>query len=129
MPAWFSFACRDGRCLNDGAPIADCARLLDGTPQAVAMGINCTPPRFIPSLIRQIREVTQKPIVVYPHSGETYDAANKRWLGESVPSEFGAYSREWRKEGAALIGGCCRTGPAHIRQIAERMRRGDKVTR
>jgi len=123
MPAWFSFACGDGRHLNDGTPIADCARLLDGTPQVVAVGINCTPPRFISSLIRQVRAVTQKPIVVYPNSGETYDAVNKRWLGESAPSEFGAYSREWRQEGAALIGGCCRTGPAHIWQIAERVRR------
>lgn len=123
MPVWFTFSCGDGRHLNDGTPIADCARLLDGTPQAAAVGINCTPPRFIPSLIRELRAVTQKPIVVYPNSGEDFDAVHKRWLGDSVPSDFGTFSREWRKEGAALIGGCCRTRPAHIRQIADRMRR------
>jgi homocysteine S-methyltransferase len=123
MPAWVSFSCRDEKHINDGTPIADCAAFLDGVTQVTAVGINCTPPSLIPSLIREVRSVTQKPIVVYPNSGETYDPVAKVWLGQSVPAEFGTFSREWRKEGAALIGGCCRTGPAHIRQIADRMRR------
>ena len=123
IPAWVSFSCCDGRHINDGTPIADCAAFLDGAVQVVAVGINCTPPSLIPSLIREVRLVTQKPIVVYPNSGETYDGVDKVWLGQSVPAEFGTFSREWRKEGAALIGGCCRTRPAHIRQIADRMRR------
>ncbi len=123
VPAWVSFSCRDGRHINDGTSIAECAAFLDGVQQVVAVGINCTPPSLIPSLIREVRSMTQKPIVVYPNSGETYDAEHKVWLGQSVPAEFGTFSREWRKEGAALIGGCCRTGPAHIRQIADRMRR------
>ncbi len=121
-PVWVSFSCGDGRSLNDGTPIADGATFLDGIPQVVAVGINCTPPSYIPRLIREVRAVTQKPIVVYPNSGETYDPVRKEWLGQSVPAEFGAFSREWRKEGAALIGGCCRTGPAHIRQIAAEVR-------
>ena len=124
MPVWVSFSCRDGRHINDGTPIAEPAAFLDTIDQVVAVGINCTPPSHIPSLIREVRAVTQKPVVVYPNSGETYDAVRKVWQGQSVPAEFGTFSREWRKEGAALIGGCCRAGPAHIRQIADRMRRG-----
>lgn len=121
--AWFSFSCRDGRHISDGTPIADCARFLADRPRVAAVGINCTPPRFIPDLIRAISTATDKPIIVYPNSGETYDPVNKCWLGESVPAEFGTYSREWRKLGAALIGGCCRTTPAHIRQISDRFRK------
>lgn len=121
--AWFSFSCRDGAHISDGTPIADCARLLAGHEQIAAIGINCTPPRFIPDLIRAISAVTDKPVIVYPNSGETYDPTGKCWLGESVPAEFGTYSREWRKLGAALIGGCCRTTPAHIRQISDRFRK------
>ncbi len=126
--AWFSFSCRDDHHIQDGTSIAECGRLLTNEPQVVAIGINCTPPRFIPSLIADLRDVTAKPIVVYPNSGEFYDAVNGRWSGLSDAAEFGTFSREWRKEGAALIGGCCRTRPAHIRQIADRMRR-DKVRR
>ena len=120
LGAWFSFSCQNGRLISDGTPIAACAKLLDKVAQVHAIGINCTAPRHIPSLIQEVRRVTQKPIVVYPNSGEEYDPVNKVWLGESVPAEFGTYSREWRKLGAAAIGGCCRTTPAHIRQIRDR---------
>lgn len=121
--AWFSFACRDGAHISDGTPLAVCARHLAGMDQVAAVGVNCTAPRFIPDLIRVLREASDKPIIVYPNSGEVYDAVQQGWVGESVPAEFGTYSREWRKLGAGLIGGCCRTTPAHIRQIADRLRR------
>ena len=120
--AWFSFSCRDGRSISDGTPLTECAALLENMEQVAAIGINCTPPRFIPELISQLFAVTQKPIIVYPNSGEHYDPTAKRWHGLSIPAEFGTYSREWRKGGAALIGGCCRTGPDHIRQIRDRFR-------
>jgi homocysteine S-methyltransferase len=119
---WFSFSCRDGQHIHDGTPLAKCVAYVADHPQVVAVGINCTAPRFIPSLIEIVRDTTDKPIVVYPNSGETYDVENKCWLGQSDPSEFGTISREWRKMGAALIGGCCRTGPDHIRQIRDRVR-------
>lgn len=122
--AWFSFSCRDGEHISDGAPIAECAAYLDPFEQVAAIGVNCTPPRFIPDLIRALFRATQKPIIVYPNSGETYDPARKHWVGESVPAEFGTFSREWRKLGASGLGGCCRTRPAHIRQIRDRFRGG-----
>ena len=121
--AWFSFSCRDGAHISDGTPLAECAAYLAGFERVAAIGINCTPPRFIPDLIRAVTTATDKPVIVYPNSGETYHPAAKRWLGESVPSEFGTYSREWRKLGAGVIGGCCRTTPAHIRQISDRFRK------
>jgi homocysteine S-methyltransferase len=121
--AWYSFSCRDGGHISDGTPIAECAAYLAGFERVAAIGINCTPPRYIPSLIRAVAAASDKPIIVYPNSGETYDPVAKRWLGESVPSEFGTYSREWRKLGAGVIGGCCRTTPAHIRQIRDRFRK------
>jgi len=129
--AWFSFTGRDaGRDatlgvahISDGTPIAECAAWLAGRPGVAAIGVNCTSPRLIPDFIRAITAVTDTPIIVYPNSGETYDPATHRWRGESAPAEFGTFSREWRKLGAALIGGCCRTTPAHVRQISDRFRK------
>ena len=121
-PAWMSFTCRDGAYISDGTPLAECAYLLDDVPNLVAVGINCTPPRFVPDLITAVQANTNKLIIVYPNSGERYDAATNQWLGQSDPSEFGTISREWRKMGALLVGGCCRTRPAHIRQIRDRTR-------
>lgn len=120
--AWFSFTCPDAHHISDGTPLAECAAYLAQFEQVAAIGVNCSAPRLMPALIGVLREASDKPVVVYPNSGETYDVAQKRWLGESVPAEFGTFSREWRKLGAAVIGGCCRTSPAHIRQIRDRFR-------
>jgi homocysteine S-methyltransferase len=121
--AWFSFSCRDGRHINDGTPLADCVALLNRYDRVAAVGVNCTAPQHISSLIAQIRQVSVKPIVVYPNSGETYDAANGRWSGEANPADFAAAGEQWWAAGATLIGGCCRTGPDHIRQIRKRLKR------
>ncbi|MCP4357939.1 MAG: hypothetical protein GY796_07990, partial [Chloroflexi bacterium] len=129
IPAWVSFTARDGRHISDGAPIIEVAALLNGAPNVTAIGVNCTPPRLMPELITAVQAVTHKHILVYPNSGERYDVVNRAWRGDSEPSAFGTMSREWRKMGAVMIGGCCRTRPSHIRQIRDRVRWGDMDTR
>ncbi|MEV4108806.1 homocysteine S-methyltransferase [Nonomuraea sp. NPDC049695] len=115
VKAWVSFSCRDRERLNDGTPIREAAALFDGNAQVVAVGANCTAPRHIPGLISCL--AGGPPVVVYPNSGETWDAGHRRWLGLADPVEFGQAAKEWQKAGASLIGGCCRTTPEHIAQI------------
>jgi len=119
--AWFSFACRDGERIADGTPIEQCARCLDAVPGVVAIGVNCTPPRFVVPLVERLRGVTRKPIVAYPNSGEHWDAANRCWTGTREPEEFAEAAARWRGAGATVIGGCCRTGPEHIRALRRRL--------
>ena len=116
IPAWFSFSCRNGAEISDGMEIAVCARWLDTVPEAAAIGLNCTAPQYVESLIGEIRRETTRPIVVYPNSGETYDASDKSWHGAA--EDFGTIARRWRTAGARLIGGCCRTTPREIADIA-----------
>ena len=116
IPAWFSFSCRDAAHISDGMEIAVCARWLDTVPEAAAIGLNCTAPQYVESLIGEIRRETTKPIVVYPNSGETYDASDKSWHGAA--EDFGTIARRWHTAGARLIGGCCRTTPREIADIA-----------
>ena len=116
IPAWFSFSCRDAAHISDGMEIAVCARWLDTVLEAAAIGLNCTAPQYVESLIGEIRRETTKPIVVYPNSGETYDASDKSWHGAA--EDFGTIARRWRTAGARLIGGCCRTTPREIADIA-----------
>ena len=115
--AWLSFSCRDGEHISDGTPIAECARQVSSCSGIVAIGVNCTAPRFVPRLLAALREVTDKPLLAYPNSGERYDTSARRWSGESDPEGFGVASRLWHASGARLLGGCCRTGPDHIREI------------
>ena len=114
--AWFSFSCQDGLRISDGTPLADCARFLAPLPQVVAIGVNCTSPEFALSLVASVAAVTNKPVVAYPNSGERYLAATKTWSGEAA-ADWGELGREWRGAGARLLGGCCRTGPDHVRAL------------
>jgi homocysteine S-methyltransferase len=117
MPVWVSFSCRDEAHLSDGTPLTESVEAVAGLEQVVATGINCTAPRYIPSLIAAARTVTDKPILAYPNSGERYDVTSRVWLGQAEPVEFGQLSEAWHAAGASLIGGCCRTGPEHVRAI------------
>jgi len=116
--AWMSFSCKSENHICDGTPIAECVDLVNGIDQVIAMGINCTAPKHISSLVNEIvnRGFT-KPIVVYPNSGEIYNSSQKTWEGQSDFLQFGTACIDWYKEGATLIGGCCRTGPEHIKAM------------
>ncbi len=116
--AWFTFTAKDGEHISNGERIADVAAFLDKQSQAIAIGINCTSPLHIPSLIREIKRNTDKPIIVYPNSGEYYSAVTNTWHGETSCDKFGLQSKEWFGNGATLIGGCCRTTPGHIREVS-----------
>lgn len=121
-PAWVSFSCRDEQHLNDGTPIAEAAAALASHPNVLAIGVNCTAPRYISGLIRTLQPVIgDKKIVIYPNSGQTYHAASKTWQGISDPVAFVAMAREWHALGADILGGCCRIGPEHIRLLREEL--------
>jgi homocysteine S-methyltransferase len=115
--AWISFSCQDGAHNCEGEDIGECIAELRGHPQIVAMGVNCTPPQYIGSLLRRMLDRTDKPLVVYPNSGECYEASSKRWSGRPGTLRFGEEARHWYAEGARLIGGCCRTAPADIQAV------------
>ena len=113
--AWVSFSCKDVKHISNGELISDCAAWLDKQSQVVAVGINCTAPNYIESLISEIRSATSKRIIVYPNSGEAYDVKARAWIGERI--NFAENSRLWYRAGARIIGGCCRTTPKDIENI------------
>lgn len=120
--AWISFSCRDGETVSEGQPFADCVAALDRFDAVAAIGINCTAPQHVDSLVRIAAANTTKPIVVYPNSGETYDAAHASWHGAAQPGgeALARAALRWSTAGARLIGGCCRTTPADISALCRR---------
>jgi homocysteine S-methyltransferase len=117
IPAWLSFSCRDEAHISDGTPFAECIRALEAHPRIVALGVNCSNPRHVEPLLRSAAALTAKPLVAYPNSGELYDASKRSWRGAASSEDWGASGLRWRAAGARLIGGCCRTGPGHIRAL------------
>ncbi len=116
---WLALSCADGGHLRGGAPVEDAARIADATPGFLAVGVNCTAPQHVEELVQRIAGVTPKPIVVYPNSGEGWDAAAAMWVPASGPDVTVAAARTWVAAGARLVGGCCRVGPGRITELAK----------
>lgn len=120
--AWISFSCRNESEVCHGELFRDCVAFADTSEQIVAVGLNCTPPRFVESLLRSAAGWTVKPLVAYPNSGEIWDSASHSWLSEADTITFGRAARLWYESGARLIGGCCRTTPEDIAAISDALR-------
>jgi homocysteine S-methyltransferase len=121
--AWFSFTSHDGEHTSHGEPLVDCARLADGIAEVLAVGVNCVKPDVVARAIRSLKAGTGKPIVVYPNSGERWDAGGESWHGAPAQDGLAALAPEWVRAGADLVGGCCRVGPAQIAALAAALAR------
>lgn len=114
---WISFTCKDGKHTHEGQTIEECAKALSGLPHLAMVGINCTDPKYVESLILEWKKYTNLPIGVYPNSGETYDPLTKTWHGPTQPIPYENWAEIWMKAGASAVGGCCQTGVDHIKQV------------
>jgi homocysteine S-methyltransferase len=121
VPVWLSFSCQDESRLCHGESFADAVELANDAANVVAVGVNCTPPRFIEGLLGSVASIARKPLLVYPNSGESWDVATQCWHGTDADPDWGDAARRWHQAGARLIGGCCRTTPETIRQIANKL--------
>ena len=123
--AWFSFTLRDDRHISDGTPLSAVVSLLEKLEQVVSVGVNCVPREIVTNALKKISPLTNKPLIVYPNSGEGWDAVNHRWcnLGGSTGPDLADFVQQWMKAGASLIGGCCRTGPGETEIVKEVMKR------
>ena len=109
--------------MSHGEPFSECVALCDEAPQVAAVGVNCTPPQHISKLLDSAAVATNKPLAVYPNSGEGWDAIRHEWIPAEASFSIVDHASEWRELGARLIGGCCRTTPETIREIREALGR------
>lgn len=119
LPLWLSYTVADGRT-RAGQPLDAAYALAADDPLVVAVGVNCSAAREVPHAVRTAVYQTGKPAVAYPNSGEGWDSVNRRWCGESTFTP--AQAAGWAADGARLIGGCCRVGPAQVARLADELR-------
>ncbi|MFF1422408.1 homocysteine S-methyltransferase [Streptomyces sp. NPDC058280] len=114
VPVWLSYSIA-GERTRAGQPLADAFALAADEDQVIAVGINCCDPADTDRAVEIAATATGKPVVVYPNSGEQWDAAARRWHGDATfdPSRVQA----WQTAGARLVGGCCRVTPAAIAEL------------
>lgn len=130
-PVWLAVTVddSDGSKLRSGEPVGEVLSLLEEFELA-ALLVNCSVPeaidQAIPLLARQ-----KVPLGAYANGftriseeflaeGATVDQLEKRTnLG---PAAYADFVEGWVGQGASLVGGCCEVGPAHIRELARRLK-------
>jgi homocysteine S-methyltransferase len=126
--AWISFSCRDGERTCDGTPFERAVDVATASPHVLAIGVNCTSPLHIHSLIEIAVARTNIPVVVYPNAGSFWDPVRRKWADPPRQDARPALRpSDWAEAGARLIGGCCGTGPDDIRAIASTLGRASGV--
>ena len=112
---------RDDRTLLGSSPAQAAERLV--ALGVDALGVNCGQgPAQALRAVRDMRPVASGvPMVARPNAGGPQQVGG-RFLYPATPAYFGEHARALLDEGVRLIGGCCGTGPAHVRAMAQAMR-------
>jgi 5-methyltetrahydrofolate--homocysteine methyltransferase len=99
-----------------GETIEQCAATL-AENGADAVASNCTlGSSDIIELTRELRKATTKPILIQPNAGKPILKDNIT-IYEQTPSEFAGDIKRVVDEGADMVGGCCGTNAAFVREI------------
>ncbi len=111
VPAWLTYTV-DGDRTRAGQSLVEAFSVAVGVDEVVAVGVNCCRPEDVAAAVETARAVSGKPVIVYPNSGERWDAVRRGWTGTSgFEPEL---ARTWVDLGARGVGGCCRVSPADI---------------
>lgn len=129
-PLWLALTVddRDGTKLRSGEPLADVLPLAKASAAAVL--VNCSTPEVIPAALR-ILATSGLPYGAYANAFEqitddfltekpTVAALQKR--NDMTADIYADHAMSWVAQGATIIGGCCEVSPAHIAEIAKRLR-------
>ena len=105
----------DGEMLAEGLPGRTSADLAGLGVQAV--GANCiVGPQRMLDLVRQMAESTDLPVIAFPTPGMP-QLVKGQIVYDTDPEYFAKAALRLVEEGATVLGGCCGTGPEHIRAL------------
>ncbi|KAI9362260.1 Homocysteine S-methyltransferase [Pilaira anomala] len=124
-PVAVCFQCKSSDQIADGTSFQTALDIFHSSIENVfGLGFNCTKPKFVESLLKTTYHHTQthnKVLVAYPDGGEEWDALARTWdESAKLPEEaFGCMmAQSVQAYGPrVIVGGCCGTGPSHIKNI------------
>jgi methionine synthase I (cobalamin-dependent) len=100
-----------------GAEAGECAAALEDAGADV-VGCNCGAGicQMLPAVV-SLRSATTLPLWVKPNAGLP-ELEEGRAVWKQTPEEFAAHVPQLLDAGVNIIGGCCGSGPEHIRRLA-----------
>ena len=129
-PVWLALTVDDddGDKLRSGEPLSALAPLVaQFDPEAVL--INCSRPEAVAAGLECLKSF-DKPFGAYANGftrisegfledSPTVDALEQRQ--DLDPDAYADFAMQWIAQGATIVGGCCEVGPAHIKELANRI--------
>jgi S-methylmethionine-dependent homocysteine/selenocysteine methylase len=120
VSAWLSLSI-SGDATRAGEPLAEVFAMTRGVDELVAVGINCSSPSDASAAVT-VAAATGHAVVVYPNSGEGWDAVSRKWQPADDDNAGLWPVSQWVADGARLVGGCCRIGPDEIEAVATHLK-------
>ena len=128
LPVWVSLTIEDNDkgVLRSGELLADAVTMLDEFG-ADAKLLNCSKPEAILASWSKMKS-DQGLTGAYGNGFTSIDSLKPGGTVKSMesrsdlgPAAYAEFALQWANQGAALIGGCCEVGPAHIKALARRL--------
>lgn len=120
---YVSYTLSDDDTISDGTPLPRAIHALEDYLQVIAVGINCVKLELVEPALKNMKEITDKHLIVYPNSSAVYDPKSKTWSQPKTSATFEELIPNWYEAGARIIGGCCTTGPKEIKTVADFIKR------
>ena len=130
-PLWLSVTVddEDGTRLRSGEPVAEAGRIAADMGAAAVLA-NCSAPEAMGAALDALAPCGL-PVGAYANAFEqitndflkeapTVDALSPR--RDMGPERYAEAAMTWLDHGATILGGCCETSPAHIAELARRLR-------
>jgi len=121
LPIMVTFSPDDKGRLLTGADILTAATMIESMGASV-IGLNCgTGPRQMMGLLTELCSIVNIPVMFNPNGGLPKVIGDKT-VFDLDPEGYAEEMKEAAKHGAAILGGCCGTSPAHISAMVSTLR-------
>jgi S-methylmethionine-dependent homocysteine/selenocysteine methylase len=119
LETWISWTPGFRGDLLDPAQVAVAAR------EAVALGasavlVNCGPPDTTRSYVERLAGLGV-PFGAYANAGPPQTGLGWEAASPEGPRRYAEWAAAWLAVGAGIVGGCCGTGPRHLRALRQRI--------
>ncbi|RPJ07238.1 MAG: bifunctional homocysteine S-methyltransferase/methylenetetrahydrofolate reductase, partial [Spirochaetaceae bacterium] len=129
IPVHAQFTVGSDNTTEEGIPALKAAALLSQHKGIDVVGINCSiGPASSLDVLLSFRGHVHKPISVMPNAGLPREHEGRLFY-LATPEYMAEYAKQFLDAGAAVIGGCCGTTPAHIREISHTIKNFDRGRR
>jgi enediyne biosynthesis protein CalE2 len=117
LPVLTSFMARNASEIGGGESLADAVGAVVAL-DVDAVLVNCVPAEIATGCLVTMSGITRIPTGCYANAGSP-DLGRGTWCfdPEMTPERFAEHATDWVGLGAQIVGGCCGTGPAHIRAL------------